>query len=166
MLEISWGESSVRWAYKEIFVLLVTWYPKLDWKNLREQRCSRSAAAVQSISWQPTALHWGQRGQQWALWQQQGQREQHGAGAGAVRESFAPERGTKLPEFKRCLDSALRPRVWILGGPGWSWEVDSKPCESFRTWGALILDSIFFFLISVLKLHVWHSGKDINGSSQ
>ena len=71
-----------------------------------------------------------------------------------VRESFAAEGGTKLPEFKRYLENALRPRVWILGGPGWSQEVDSNPCGSIPTCSVLILNSIFFFLIDALKLHI------------
>jgi len=29
-----------------------------------------------------------------------------------------------VPEFKECLDSALRHRVWILGGPVWSQELN------------------------------------------
>ena len=32
---------------------------------------------------------------------------------------------TKLPEFKEHLDSALRHRVCILGGPVWSEELES-----------------------------------------
>ena len=45
------------------------------------------------------------------------------------RESIHP--GTyigkgKLLELKECLDTALRHRVWILGGVEWSQELDSK----------------------------------------
>ena len=30
-----------------------------------------------------------------------------------------------MPEFKECLDSALRCGVWVLGGAVWSLELDS-----------------------------------------
>jgi len=30
----------------------------------------------------------------------------------------------KLPEFKEHLDNALRHKVWILGGPMWSWRLE------------------------------------------
>ena len=32
--------------------------------------------------------------------------------------------GLRLPEFKKCLDTALSHGVWILGGAVWSWELD------------------------------------------
>ena len=35
------------------------------------------------------------------------------------------EQAEQLPEFKECLDSALRCRVWILGGAVRGQEVDS-----------------------------------------
>ena len=33
--------------------------------------------------------------------------------------------GPELPEFKEHLDTSLRHRVWFLGGPVWSQELDS-----------------------------------------
>ena len=33
--------------------------------------------------------------------------------------------GLKLPEFKKHLDNTLSHRVWILGGPVWSQQLDS-----------------------------------------
>ena len=35
------------------------------------------------------------------------------------------EHGPDLPELKKHLDNMLRCRVWVLGGPVWSQELDS-----------------------------------------
>ena len=46
----------------------------------------------------------------------------------SVRERFLTKAGghsSKLPEFKECLDTTLRHRVWFFGGPVWRQELDS-----------------------------------------
>ena len=58
-----------------------------------------------------------------------------GRGSWGLGTSSAPEDGghgtgcsgalPQVPEFKECSDSTLRHRVWILGGPVWSQELDS-----------------------------------------
>lgn len=46
-----------------------------------------------------------------------------GLGTGAAPQGGG--HGPRLPEFKECLDTALRHRVWILGGPVLSQGLDS-----------------------------------------
>ena len=44
-------------------------------------------------------------------------------------------------EFKECLDTAVRHRVWILGGAVWSQELDSVILTSpFQLW--IFYDSV------------------------
>ena len=51
-----------------------------------------------------------------------------GQGKGTVGMERAAEgsgHGPEIREFKERLDTTLRHRVWILGGPVWSQELDS-----------------------------------------
>jgi len=82
----------------------------------------------------------------------------------AVRASFqsleqCPQgsgHGPELPEFKKHLDSALRHRVCILGGPLWSQELDSTFLVGPFQLG-IFCDSMIQSII--LPVYVWGGKK-------
>jgi len=118
-------------------------------------------------------------------WQQWDPREWHGGESGegqlGVRERSSPEDGghgtgfpgqwawPQVPEFKECLDSVLRHKVWSLGGPVRSQELDSmisSRCGSLHTQDILwFYDSVPWFFelpagFSFFWCHSLHSSID------
>ena len=76
--------------------------------------------------------------------------------SGTEQAPQGSDHGTKLLELKEHLDSALRCRVWILGGTMWSQELDSGilgdplqfrisygfPIQEFSSKGCLFRSSV------------------------
>lgn len=64
--------------------------------------------------------------------------------------------GPKLPEFKEHLDSALRPRIWMLSGVLWSQELDSVFFVS-PFWVRIFYDSIcLIFILKNFHVFIYH----------